>query len=108
MTIVPATALRSAERCPVNLALVTSRRPMALPTRVDAAIPALPGECFKGRIANGGRTECQLCHEARSWTGKREESAVPMPNGMVLRTEWPGGERECVGLGSNTHFGLRS
>jgi len=39
MTIVPATALRSAERCPVNLAPAASRRPMALPTRVDAAIP---------------------------------------------------------------------
>lgn len=40
MTIVPAIALRSAERCPVNLAPVASRRPIALPTRVDAAIPA--------------------------------------------------------------------
>ena len=40
MTIVPVSALRSAERCPVNLAPAASRRPMALPTRVDAAIPA--------------------------------------------------------------------
>ena len=43
MTIIPATALRNAERCPVNLAPLASRRPMALPTLVDAAIPALRG-----------------------------------------------------------------
>jgi len=50
MTIVPVSALRSAERCPVNLALAASRRPMALPTRVDAAIPAYSSKLFK----NGG------------------------------------------------------
>jgi hypothetical protein len=43
MTIVPVSALRSAERCPVILAPVASRRPMALPTLVDAAMPDLRG-----------------------------------------------------------------
>ena len=39
ITSVPVRALRSAERCPMNLALEASRRPIAFPTRVDAAIP---------------------------------------------------------------------
>jgi hypothetical protein len=68
MTIVPAIALRSAERCPVNLAPTASRRPMALPTRVDAAIPAW--RRFKGVVV--GREDQERCapkgqlrHEAR-------------------------------------------
>ena len=40
MTIIPVITLSNAERCPVNLAPAASRRPMALPTRVDAATPA--------------------------------------------------------------------
>jgi hypothetical protein len=40
MTIAPVITLSSAERCPVNLAPAASRRPMALPTRVDAATPS--------------------------------------------------------------------
>ena len=39
MTQVPASALRSADMCPMNLAPAASRLPMAFPTRVDAAIP---------------------------------------------------------------------
>ena len=40
MTIAPVITLNSAERCPVNFAPAASRRPMALPTRVDAATPS--------------------------------------------------------------------
>ena len=40
MTIIPVITLSSAERCPVSLAPAASRRPMALPTRVDAATPS--------------------------------------------------------------------
>ena len=40
MTQVPASALRSADMCPMNLAPAASRLPMAFPTRVDAAIPS--------------------------------------------------------------------
>lgn len=39
MTIAPVITLSNAERCPVNLAPAASRRPMAFPTRVDAATP---------------------------------------------------------------------
>lgn len=48
MTQVPVSALRSAERCPMNLAPEASRRPIAFPTRVDAAIPRT-GERYERR-----------------------------------------------------------
>ncbi len=76
MTIVPVSALRSAERCPVNLALAGSRRPMALPTRVDAAIPAYPSKLFKWRgsiewkTERGGRAEVSYVMR-HAQTGKR-------------------------------------
>jgi hypothetical protein len=71
MTSVPVRALRSAERCPVNLALEASRLPMAFPTRVDAAIPGENG----GMIWNRG-----------VWGGEKWRNS-PMPNGMVFKTE---------------------
>lgn len=82
MTIVPATALRSAERCPVNLAPAASRRPMALPTRVDAAIPVWVDSSMVGREGQDRRTpKGQLCHEVRS---DGRERSVP----HRCRTEW--------------------
>jgi len=84
MTIVPAIALRSAERCPVNLAPAASRRPMALPTRVDAAIPAWVDSrgVVVGREDQDIRApKGQLRHEARS---DGRERSVP----HRCRTEW--------------------
>lgn len=70
MTHVPVSALRSAERWPVNLAPAASRRPMAFPTRVDAAIPGEREKCKSGR------------KQGRAWA----TGSLPMPNGMVFKT----------------------
>jgi hypothetical protein len=70
ITIMPVITLSNADRCPVNLAPAASRRPMALPTRVEAATPAW---VVSEPDAN---TDIMIVRAG----------ALPMPNGMEFKT----------------------
>ena len=89
MTHVPVSALRSAERCPMNLAPAASRRPMAFPTRVDAAIPIkAEGQRSSDEYEWAGRKEDKgrAKKEREGKDNDRRNGSLPMPNGMVFKT----------------------